>query len=109
MIPHQLQLKNFLSYGPVIQIIDFDPYHLIYLSGKNGHGKSALLEALTWLIWGSARKTLTSVKPDQGLIRLGQTHMLVLGEFSCNNQRYKIRREVTIQNNKTYLQLEFGL
>lgn len=109
MIPHQLQLKNFLSYGPTVQTINFDPYHLIYLSGKNGHGKSALLEALTWLIWGSARKTLTSVKPDQGLIRLGQTHMMVIGEFSCNNQKYKIRREVTIQNNKAHLQLEFGL
>lgn len=109
MIPHQLQLKNFLSYGATVQTIDFDPYHLIYLSGKNGHGKSALLEALTWVIWGSARKTLTSVKPDQGLIRLGQTHMMIIGEFSCNNQRYKIRREVTIQNNKTQLQLEFGL
>lgn len=109
MIPHQLQLKNFLSYGPTTQTINFDPYHLIYLSGKNGHGKSALLEALTWLIWGAARKTLTSVKPDQGLMRLGQTHMMVIGEFSCNNQKYKIRREVTIQNNKAHLQLEFGL
>jgi len=109
MIPHQLQIKNFLSYGTTLQTINFDPYHLIYLSGKNGHGKSALLEALTWVIWGAGRKTLTSVKPDQGLIRLGQTHMIVIAEFSSNNHRYKIRREVTLQRNKIVLNLEFGL
>ena len=46
MIPLKLQLKNFLSYGPEIQIIDFLPYYLICLLGKNGHGKSALLDAI---------------------------------------------------------------
>jgi exonuclease SbcC len=52
MIPLKLQIKNFLSFGPDIQTIDFTPYPLICLSGKNGHGKSALLDALTWALWG---------------------------------------------------------
>ena len=50
MIPLKLQLKNFLSYGATVQTIDFSPYNLICLSGKNGHGKSALLDAITWAI-----------------------------------------------------------
>jgi hypothetical protein len=41
MIPQKLQIKNFISYGPNLQTIDFTNYSLICLSGKNGHGKSA--------------------------------------------------------------------
>lgn len=109
MIPHSLFIKNFLSYGSKGEHVSFDPYHLICLSGKNGHGKSALLDALTWAIWGQARKTLQSVKPDQGLLRLGQSQMLVIAEFSCNGQRYRIRREYMNHHNKPYAQLDFGL
>ncbi len=57
MIPLKIQIKNFLSYGPETQTIDFQNYNLICLSGKNGHGKSALLDAITWALWGQARKT----------------------------------------------------
>jgi len=62
MIPLKLQLKNFLSYGSELQTIDFTSYPLICLSGKNGHGKSALLDAITWAVWGQARKTLSTSK-----------------------------------------------
>lgn len=109
MIPHSLFIKNFLSYGSKGEHVSFDPYHLICLSGKNGHGKSALLDALTWAIWGQARKTLQSVKPDQGLLRLGQSQMVVIAEFSCNGQRYRIRREYMYHHSKPYAQLDFGL
>src|ERR1700733_1268729 len=73
VIPLNLQIKNFLSYGSELQTINFEPYNLICLSGKNGHGKSALLDAMAWAIWGQARKVLGAAKADQGLLRLGQT------------------------------------
>ena len=109
MIPHKIQLKNFLSYGAELQTIDFTPYRLIYLSGKNGHGKSALLDAMTWALWGQARKTTNAVKPDQGLLRLGQTHMIVIFDFELNGQMYRVRREFEITNNKPVAHLEFGI
>ena len=109
MIPHKIQLKNFLSYGAELQMIDFTPYRLIYLSGKNGHGKSALLDAMTWALWGQARKTTNAVKPDQGLLRLGQTHMIVIFDFELNGQMYRVRREFEITNNKPVAHLEFGI
>ena len=34
MIPIKLQIKNFLSYGPDLQTIDFSPHQLILLGGK---------------------------------------------------------------------------
>ena len=109
MIPHKLQLKNFLSYGADFQTIDFTPYHLIYLSGKNGHGKSALLDAMTWAVWGIARKTTNAVRADQGLLRLGQQQMAVIFDFEISGQMYRVKREFLKTMNKPVAQLEFGL
>lgn len=109
MIPIKIQIKNFLSYGSDLQTVDFSPYHLLCLSGKNGHGKSALLDAITWAIWGQARKTSNTAKADHGLLRLGQTHMLVILDFECNNTRYRIRREFALTYGKPYAAIDFGI
>lgn len=109
MIPHQLQIKNFLSYGPETQIIDFSNYHLICLSGKNGHGKSAMLDAITWAIWGQARKSSGNSKPDAGLLHLGQKHMMVILEFEVNGQHYRVRREFLNTATKPFATLDFGI
>ncbi len=109
MIPHQLHIKNFLSYGPDTQIIDFSNYHLICLSGKNGHGKSAMLDAITWAIWGQARKSSGNSKPDAGLLHLGQKHMMVILEFEVNGQHYRVRREYLNTATKPFATLDFGV
>ena len=109
MIPVRLQLKNFLSYGPTLQTIEFSNYPLICLSGKNGHGKSALLDAITWALWGQARKTSATVKADQGLVHLGQTQMMVIFDFEFNHQLYRVKREFSITYGKPLAMLEFGL
>ena len=82
MIPLNLQIRNFLSYG-ALQKIDFEPYNLICLSGRNGHGKSALLDAITWAVWGQARKVSNTSKADEGLLRLGQSQMFVAMDFKA--------------------------
>ncbi len=109
MIPLKLHIKNFLSYGPQTQIIDFEPYHLICLSGKNGHGKSALLDAITWALWGQARKVAGTLKADAQLLHLGQTHMMVLLDFSSNGNIYRIKREYAKTYGKSGAALDFGI
>ncbi len=109
MIPLKLQLKNFLSYGTDVQTIEFGNYPLICLTGKNGHGKSALLDAITWALWGQARKLSGNAKADQGLLRLGQTQMMVCLDFECNTQQYRIKREYMHTYGKPVVQLDFGL
>ena len=109
MIPLKLQVKNFLSYGSEIQTIEFGTYPLICLSGKNGHGKSALLDAITWALWGQARKISGIAKADQGLLRLGQTQMMVCLDFECAGQQYRIKREYMQTYGKPVAVLEFGL
>ena len=53
MIPVQLTLKNFLSYFNAT--LDFSGLHTACICGSNGSGKSSLLEAITWAIWGESR------------------------------------------------------
>lgn len=109
MIPLILQLKNFLSYGDPAVTVDFQPYNFICLSGKNGHGKTALLDAITWALWGQARKVSGVPRADDALVRLGQRHMVVIFDFICQNQRYSVRRELMMSYGKPKLTLEFGL
>jgi len=107
MIPITLEIKNFLSYGEPIQTIDFAPYHLICLSGKNGNGKSALLDAITWALWGQARKVSAATKADDGLVRLGQTRMMVSLTFLFNHRTYRVRREYAKTYGKPFAALDF--
>ena len=109
MIPLSLELKNFLSYGSSVQTIDFKDYSLICLSGKNGNGKSAILDAITWVLWGQARKVSGTVKPDEGLLRLGQTRMMVSLVFNFSNQIYRVRREFTKTYGKPLMSLDFEI
>ena len=109
MIPKKLELKNFLSYGPQLQTVDFGHYPLICLSGKNGHGKSALLDAMTWAVWGQARKTSGVAKADAHLMHLGQTQMMVCFEFEFNGEMYRIKREYAKTYGKPLATVEFGI
>lgn len=53
MIPLQLTLTNFLSYRKAT--LDFRGLHTACICGANGAGKSSLLEAITWALWGESR------------------------------------------------------
>ncbi len=109
MIPRRLQLKNFLSYGSAVQTLDFGNHRLICLSGKNGHGKSALLDAITWVLWGQARKVGATSKADQGLLRLGEVEMMVCFDFAFGNHTYRVRRDFSQKYGKPHTHLEFGM
>ncbi len=109
MIPRILQIKNFLSYSAQIQTLDFTNYSLICLSGKNGHGKSALLDAITWALWGQARKAQGLGKPDEGLIRMGQNNLFVSFEFQVGQSIYRVRREFFKGHGRAISGLEFQI
>lgn len=54
MIPLHLRIAGFLSYRDPVEL-DFDAVNLACISGSNGAGKSSLLDALTWSLFGEAR------------------------------------------------------
>ena len=85
MIPLQLTLSNFLSYRAAT--LDFRGLHTACICGSNGAGKSSLLEAITWVIWGKSR---TSTEDD--IIHAGEKNVRVDFEFTCDGQTYRIIR-----------------
>ena len=87
MLPLTLKLHNFLSYREDVPTLHLEDVHLACLCGANGHGKSALLDAITWAIWGKAR----SQRQEQ-LLHQGQQEMGVELEFEARGQRYRIIR-----------------
>ena len=92
MIPISLSLQNFLSYGENVPLLDFSGFHVACISGRNGHGKSALLDAITWALWGEARKAGSERRPNDGLLRIGATEMQVDFEFHLEGDRYRVSR-----------------
>jgi exonuclease SbcC len=93
MIPVSLYLKNFLSYGDNVPPLDFSEFSVACLSGDNGHGKSALLDAMTWVLWGEARKAVGEKSPSDGLLRIGATEMQVEFVFDLEGDRYRLLRK----------------
>ncbi|MDO8636081.1 MAG: SMC family ATPase, partial [Dehalococcoidia bacterium] len=75
MIPLRLRLKNFLGYRNE-QELSLEGIRLACFSGDNGAGKSSLLDAMTWALWGQAR-----AKSSDDLVHLGQIEMEVELEF----------------------------
>ncbi len=92
MVPVELKLSNFLSYGEDPQTLDFSQFHVACLSGKNGQGKSALLDAITWVLWGQGRKSSGGHKPDEELLRIGARRMQVELVFDVESVRYRVMR-----------------
>lgn len=54
MIPQHLRIAGFLSYRDPVDL-DFNHFDLACISGQNGAGKSSLLDAITWSLFGEAR------------------------------------------------------
>jgi DNA repair protein SbcC/Rad50 len=87
MIPLRLELHNFLAYKDP-DPLNLEGVHIACISGENGAGKSSLLDAITWVLWGKAR----SSSPDD-LIRQGEREMRVSFEFAQAGQRYQVLRQ----------------
>ena len=91
MIPIGLHLTDFLSYRTMPQPLDFTQIQLACLSGPNGHGKSALLDAITWSLWGKARGCEGGQEQER-LIRDGADAMRVEFVFELDGQTYRVAR-----------------
>ena len=93
MIPVKIKVKNFLSYRDNVPVLDLEGVHVACLCGDNGHGKSALLDAVTWALWGSARTRL-----QEELIYQGESEMSVDLEFNAGDNRFRVARRFARAN-----------
>ena len=90
MIPIRLNLRNFMCYTDVHEPLVLDGIHVACLSGQNGHGKSALLDAMTWALWGKSRARTVGE-----LVHLapGYSEMEVEFEFRLGGDQYRVIRK----------------
>ena len=87
MIPLRLTVKNFMCYRDNVPTLDFESIHVACLCGDNGHGKSALLDAITWALWGQAR-----ARTQEELVHQGESDMAVDLDFIARGQEYRVSR-----------------
>lgn len=85
MIPLRLHLTNFMPYRDAE--LDFSGIHIGCLTGENGAGKSSILDAITWALWGRARS-----RRDDELVHQGQIEMQVDFVFALGGNAYRVVR-----------------
>jgi exonuclease SbcC len=99
MIPLNLYISGFLSYCDPIEL-DLTSFDLACIAGSNGAGKSSLLDAITWSLFGQARKrddSLINAQSDAAEVRL---------VFAYEGNTYRVQR--TKPRDKTTV-LEFHI
>lgn len=99
MIPLRLTISGFLSYQAPVDL-DFTCFDLACISGSNGAGKSSLLDAITWVLFGQARKK------DESIINAQSKSAEVRLDFDYEGNTYRVQR--TLTRGKTTL-LEFQI
>ncbi len=88
MIPKKLTLSGFTSYRKPVSL-DFSDFNIACISGPNGAGKSSILDAMTYALYGKARKS------DDSLINSGSTTAEVSLDFEYEGQIYRVIRSIT--------------
>jgi DNA repair protein SbcC/Rad50 len=104
VIPLTLNVRNFMSYTDVHEPLSFDGIHVAVLTGDNGHGKSALLDAITWALWGRAR-----ARAVDELIHAGASEMEVEFEFELDERQYRVIRKRQRRGKSGYSDLQFAV
>lgn len=101
MIPIRLKITGFLSYHQTVEV-DFSSFELACISGENGAGKSSLLDAMTWVLFGQARKKDDSLINSHPDVKAAE----VVFTFQYEDQIYRIQR--TLPRGKSSM-LEFQI
>lgn len=92
MIFKQMRWKNFLSYGKSWTEIDLDQKKLIGIFGKNGSGKSIIIDALSFVTTGKVFRN--KVKKSQIINSRNKKNCLVELYLSRGKDNYIIKRGI---------------
>ncbi|MDD4923359.1 MAG: SMC family ATPase [Dehalococcoidales bacterium] len=88
MIPVRLKIRNFMPYRGDMPSFSFEGIQTACICGDNGNGKSAIIDAMTWALWGKTR-----AKSDDDLIHLWETEATVEFDFRSGEQLYRVIRK----------------
>lgn len=100
MIPTHLRISGFLSYRDPVEL-DFNSFDVACISGHNGAGKSSLLDAITWSLFGEARgksNDVINLHPD---VRAAE----IIFTFRLEQNTYRVQR-ILPRNKSTVLEFQ---
>ena len=98
-----IKLNNFLSHSDTI--LELEPNQTIMIDGKSGAGKSSIIEALLWCLYGKSRTI------DRNLIKKGKNNaevIIILKDTSktSDDMEYRFERSITSKGKRTLKVLE---
>lgn len=91
IIFEKLRFKNFLSTGNNLTEISFDDCPTTLVVGQNGAGKSTMLDALSFALFGKPHRKISK---SQLVNTINAKGTLVEVEFSIGKQQYKVVRGI---------------
>ncbi len=89
MRPLRLDVRGFTSFKEPATL-DFEHRRLFAITGPTGAGKSSLLDAMTWALYGQVPRV---GRETRQLITHGAKAMAVQFEFSVRGDRYRVSRQ----------------
>jgi len=89
MRPLKLKLQNFTAFRAPAEL-DFTPLELYAIEGPTGSGKSSLLDAITFALYGEVPRL--GGKGLDALISTGESRLTVELEFEVGDSRYRVVR-----------------
>ncbi len=100
MIPLHLRISGFLSYRDPVEL-DFETFDLACISGHNGAGKSSLLDAITWSLFGEARGKSSDVINLHADVKAAEVALT----FRHEENTYRVQRSLP-RNKSTVLEFQ---
>lgn len=105
MRPLHLHLTNFQGYAELD--LDLADLSLVAIGGMNGKGKSTLIHAFRYALYGRGRYDDGNKPREAPLVRRGTQRMQVILTFRIGSQVYRIARERALNRTKWVGTLEF--
>lgn len=87
MILKKISLQNFLSHSDTV--VEFNPNGITAIIGENGSGKSSIIEAIQFALFGDSDKGNLA-----NLVKWGKKEAIVELEFENQLGLFKIHREI---------------
>lgn len=105
MRPIRLELENFGVYRGR-HSIDLSPLNFFVIKGRTGAGKSTLIDAICYALYGTVPR-YGDEKAHKHLISRGQKSMYVSLEFSVRDKIYRIERYYRLEKKKGISEFRF--
>ena len=105
MRPLKLTLEGFTAFRTE-QVLDMEGLELFAIVGPTGAGKSSLLDAMTYALYGAVARVDGSQTPVRELVSQGLPWMKVMLDFQVGPERYRVTRRTPASGSASKILLE---